>query len=103
MSFTLAIGSRMRLAPASNATCNDSAKFSTGTMFPPRLMLPRITICCWIGFPKTPEQRGTNAARVIGALAIADRLARWPVEVRAAVVGAAAGALAWFAPGLAGG
>ena len=29
--------------------------------------------------------------------------ARWPVEVRAALVGAAAGALAWFAPDLAGG
>jgi CIC family chloride channel protein len=40
---------------------------------------------------------------LLGALAIADRFARWPVEVRAAIVGAAAGALAWFAPGLAGG
>jgi chloride channel protein, CIC family len=40
---------------------------------------------------------------LLGALAIADYLARWPVEVRAAIVGAAAGTLAWFAPGLAGG
>ena len=40
---------------------------------------------------------------LLGALAIADRFARWPVEVRAAIIGAAAGALAWFAPGLAGG
>ena len=40
---------------------------------------------------------------LLGALAIADRFARWPVEVRAAIVGAAAGALAWFAPSLAGG
>ncbi|MDQ6701834.1 MAG: ClC family H(+)/Cl(-) exchange transporter [Pseudomonadota bacterium] len=40
---------------------------------------------------------------LLGALAIADYLARWPVEVRAAMVGAAAGTLAWFAPGLAGG
>jgi chloride channel protein, CIC family len=40
---------------------------------------------------------------LLGALALADRLARWPVEVRAALVGAAVGALAWFAPGLAGG
>jgi CIC family chloride channel protein len=40
---------------------------------------------------------------LLGALAIADRLARWPVEVRAALVGAAVGALAWFAPGLVGG
>jgi chloride channel protein, CIC family len=40
---------------------------------------------------------------LLGALAIADRFARWPVEVRAAIVGAAAGALAWFATGLASG
>jgi CIC family chloride channel protein len=40
---------------------------------------------------------------LLGALAIADRLASWPVEVRAALVGAAVGALAWFAPDLAGG
>lgn len=40
---------------------------------------------------------------LLGALAIADRLARWPVEARAGLVGAAVGALAWFAPGLAGG
>jgi chloride channel protein, CIC family len=40
---------------------------------------------------------------LLGALALADHLARWPVEIRAAIVGAAVGALAWFAPGLAGG
>jgi chloride channel protein, CIC family len=40
---------------------------------------------------------------LLGTLAITDRLARWPVEIRAAIVGAAVGALAWFAPGLAGG
>jgi len=40
---------------------------------------------------------------LLGALAITDRFARWPVEVRAGLVGAAAGALAWFAPDLAGG
>jgi chloride channel protein, CIC family len=40
---------------------------------------------------------------LLGALALTDRLARWPVEVRAAIVGAAVGGLAWFAPGLAGG
>jgi chloride channel protein, CIC family len=40
---------------------------------------------------------------LLGALAIADRLARWPVEIRAALIGVAVGALAWFAPDLAGG
>jgi CIC family chloride channel protein len=43
-------------------------------------------------------------SRVLFAtLAAAHRLARWPVELRAAAVGAAAGAIAWFAPVLAGG
>ena len=40
---------------------------------------------------------------LLGALALTDRLGRWPVEVRAAVIGAAVGALAWFAPTLVGG
>ncbi|MEJ0092645.1 MAG: ClC family H(+)/Cl(-) exchange transporter [Methylocella sp.] len=40
---------------------------------------------------------------LLGALALADRLANWPVEVRAGLIGAAVGALAWFAPGLVGG
>lgn len=40
---------------------------------------------------------------LFGALAIADRFAGWTLEARAAAIGAAVGALAWFAPGLAGG
>jgi chloride channel protein, CIC family len=40
---------------------------------------------------------------LLDALAIADRVARLPVELRAGLVGAAIGALAWFAPPLAGG
>jgi len=40
---------------------------------------------------------------LLGALAAADRLDRWPVELRAALIGAAVGLLAWFAPGLVGG
>jgi chloride channel protein, CIC family len=40
---------------------------------------------------------------LFGALAITDRLARWPAEARAAMIGAVVGAFAWFAPGLAGG
>jgi len=34
---------------------------------------------------------------------VAQRLGHWPVELQAAVIGAAVGALAWFAPGLVGG
>jgi CIC family chloride channel protein len=40
---------------------------------------------------------------LLGALAVSDRLARIPVELRAAFVGACVGALAFFAPGLVGG
>jgi CIC family chloride channel protein len=40
---------------------------------------------------------------LLGTLAAADKLRRWPVELKAAVVGAAVGMLAWFDPGLVGG
>ena len=40
---------------------------------------------------------------LLGTLAAMDRLSHWPVEMRAAVIGAAVGALAWFVPELVGG
>jgi chloride channel protein, CIC family len=40
---------------------------------------------------------------LLGTLAAAERLGRWPVELRAALIGAAVGLLAWFVPGLVGG
>jgi CIC family chloride channel protein len=40
---------------------------------------------------------------LLGTLAVADRLHRWPVELRAALVGAAVALLAWFVPGVVGG
>ena len=40
---------------------------------------------------------------LLGTLALADRLRRWPVELRAATIGATVGLIAWFAPGLVGG
>jgi CIC family chloride channel protein len=40
---------------------------------------------------------------LLGAIAAAGRLGRWPVEARAALVGATVGILAWFAPELVGG
>jgi chloride channel protein, CIC family len=40
---------------------------------------------------------------LLGAIRAAGRLGRWPVELQAGVIGAAAGTLAWFAPGLVGG
>ena len=40
---------------------------------------------------------------ILGTLAAADRLHQWPVELRAALIGATVALLAWFAPGLVGG
>jgi CIC family chloride channel protein len=40
---------------------------------------------------------------ILGALAVTERLPRWPVEVRAAVIGASVGLVAWFSPSLVGG
>jgi CIC family chloride channel protein len=40
---------------------------------------------------------------LLATIAAADRLERWPVEVRAAAVGAAVGAVGWVLPGMIGG
>ncbi len=40
---------------------------------------------------------------LLRAIAAAERLNRWPVELRAALIGAAVGLLGWIAPGLIGG
>jgi CIC family chloride channel protein len=40
---------------------------------------------------------------LLATLALANRLNRWPVEVRAGLIGAAVGVLAWFLPHLVGG
>jgi chloride channel protein, CIC family len=40
---------------------------------------------------------------ILGAMAAADKLHRWPVEVRATLIGGAVGMLAWIAPDLVGG
>jgi CIC family chloride channel protein len=40
---------------------------------------------------------------LLAAVALTERLARWPVELQAGVIGAAVGIIAWFAPELVGG
>jgi CIC family chloride channel protein len=40
---------------------------------------------------------------ILGSLAAADRLRDWPVEVRAALIGALVGLIGWFGPELVGG
>jgi chloride channel protein, CIC family len=40
---------------------------------------------------------------ILAALGLSDRFARWPVELRAAIIGAAVGLLVWFTPNFVGG
>ncbi len=40
---------------------------------------------------------------LLGMVALAERLGRWPVEVQAAAIGAVVGVVLWLAPGLVGG
>ncbi len=40
---------------------------------------------------------------ILGALSATERLSRWPVELRGAVIGALIGLIAWFGPSLVGG
>jgi CIC family chloride channel protein len=40
---------------------------------------------------------------ILGTLSATERLRQWPVEVRAALIGALVGLIAWWAPGLVGG
>jgi CIC family chloride channel protein len=40
---------------------------------------------------------------ILGMLGVTERLWRWPAELRAALIGAFVGLVAWFAPGLVGG
>jgi CIC family chloride channel protein len=65
---------------------------SFGTL-PIYLALGIITGCLGVGYNRA----------ILGTLAVAERLRGWPVEARAALVGAAVGLLAWFVPALVGG
>lgn len=58
-------------------------------------------LCLVLGVAAGAASVAYNGA-VLGALDIADRLTRWSAEAKAALIGAAVGALAWFAPGLVG-
>jgi CIC family chloride channel protein len=65
---------------------------SFGTL-PIYLALGIITGCLGVAYNRA----------ILGTLAVAERLRGWPVEARAALVGAAVGLLAWFVPALVGG
>jgi CIC family chloride channel protein len=66
-----------------------------------------IGVRAWLLFAALGAVAGLAGAlynpALLGALSAMDRLARWPVEVRAAAIGAAVGTIGWFLPSLIGG
>ena len=56
MSVTLDFGSRMRLAPASKATCLRSAQLRTRTIVPPRPLSSSTARCGYTGLAKAAKQ-----------------------------------------------
>jgi chloride channel protein, CIC family len=69
--------------------------------------LPYATAATWPLYVVLGAVAGLAAAlynrAILGAISLAERLGRWPVELWAAVIGAVVGIVAWFAPGLVGG
>jgi chloride channel protein, CIC family len=69
--------------------------------------LPYAVAATWPLFIAMGAVTGLAAAlynrAILGAISVAERLGRWPVELQAGMIGAAVGLLAWFAPGLVGG
>ena len=69
--------------------------------------LPYAVAATWPLFVAMGLLAGLAAAlysrTILVALALAERLGRWPVEVQAGAIGAVVGVVAWFAPGLVGG
>jgi chloride channel protein, CIC family len=69
--------------------------------------LPYAGVRTWPFFVALGAVAGLLAAlynrTLLAAIGVAERLGRWPVELRAGAIGAAVGILGWFAPGLVGG
>ena len=68
--------------------------------------LPHTTVTMWLLYLALGVLTGAAAVLyskfILGALSLSDRLSSWPIEAKAAVVGAAIGALGWFSPALVG-
>jgi chloride channel protein, CIC family len=68
--------------------------------------LPYAAIATWPLYLALGILTGAVAALynklIIGALSLSDRLSKWPVEAKAAVIGAIVGTVGWFSPELIG-
>jgi chloride channel protein, CIC family len=87
-------------APDFQVAISSQAVMATGP-------LPFAAAATWPLFVAMGAVAGIAAAlysrAVLGAVALAERLYRWPVELPAGLIGALVGVVAWFAPGLVGG
>jgi len=87
-------------APDFQVTISADASAATGP-------LPYAAAAIWPLYLALGAVAGLAAAlynrTLLGAIALAERFGRWPVEIQAAVIGAGVGIVAWFAPGLVGG
>jgi CIC family chloride channel protein len=87
-------------APDFQVTISADASAATGP-------LPYAAAAIWPLYLALGAVAGLAAAlynrTLLGAIALAERFGRWPVEMQAAVIGAGVGIVAWFAPGLVGG
>ena len=68
--------------------------------------LHQTTVATWLLYLALGVVAGALAVLynklIMGALSLSDRLGSWPIEAKAAAVGAVIGALGWFSPGVVG-
>lgn len=95
-----ALGASTGAIAVARVLLGDEPDFSVVT--PPHLALTATPLYIALGVITGFVGVWYNRA-ILGTLAVANRPAAWPVEWRAAAVGAATAALGWFAPGLIGG
>lgn len=100
-SSTAILVSRLFLgdAPALHVVVSAHVSAATGP-------LPYAAAATWPPYLALGALAGIAAAfynwLITNALSLSDRLSRWPAELKAAVIGAAVGTVAWFAPQLIG-
>ena len=95
-----ALGASATAISVSRAILGDAPDFHLPTLVPPSLPIRAL----FFVFGALAGVLAVIYNRVLlQTMATIDRLDDWPVEIRAALIGAAIGALAWFLPDLVGG
>ena len=95
-----ALGASASAISVSRAILGDAPDFHLATLVAPTLPIRPLffVLGAFAGVVAVIYNRA-----LLQTMATIDRLDHWPVEARAALIGAAVGALAWFLPGLVGG